>query len=344
MPYHKEIKGYTLIEIMIAIAISLVLIAGASATYIAQNRSYVAQESISEVNTQSKIAQNIIANALKSGGFGTPAEMDLDPVNGYTAVVTQVDNFDAPDAITIVGGFRMIGTLWPNGGGPGMACPASVPLGASQVSINYSGTERFNTSDKRFISIDGVDFAQISNCTPDGNGDCNPNAITIDRSLSQSFPLVDDDGNGTCDTGRPIYLIEDVTFCVDAASSLRRIRRNANVAGCTGAGTSDDDEIAQNIEDLQFAYAMDADGDGQTDDIDSNGIIDSADFMNGNMVTDPSTIRAVRINVLARADRADPNFKSQGNPPAGIENRAHNPTNDDFRRRWWRTIVTMRNQ
>ena len=329
---------------MIAIVISMILIAGASATYIAQTRSYVAQESVSEVNTQSKIAHGLIADTLKSGGFGMPMDMSLDPINGYTSVVTQVDNFNAADAITIVGGFRAIGTIWPVGGGPGMACPASVTLGSKQITLVYSGTERFNLTDKRFISIDGVDFAVITNCTPDGNNDCTPSSITIDRSLTQDFPLADTNGDGQCDSGRPVYLVEDVTFCVDAGSSLRRIRRNANVAACTGQASSDDEEIAQNIEDLQFAYAMDADDNGQTDDMDGSGTINSADFMNGIMVTDPDTIRAVRINVLARADRADPNFRAQGNPPAGIENRAHVPTNDDFRRRWWQTIVTMRNQ
>jgi len=79
-------------------------------------------------------------------------------------------------------------------------------------------------------------------------------------------------------------------------------------------------------------------------DIDGNGTIDGGDFLNGAAVADPSTIRAVRVNILARSDRPDPNYRSLGNPPAAIENRNHNPTNDDFRRRWWQTMVTMRNR
>jgi len=331
MSLHNN-RGYTLAEVIIALMISMILIAASSATYIAQNRSYVAQESVSEVNTQSKIAHDTVASGIRTAGFGTSEDMNMDPVNTYTDMINVIDNTLASDAITVVGGFRMVGTLWPLGGGPGMACPASVPMGDTQIVIDYAGTEGPNTTDKRFISIDGVSFVQVSNCAIGAGGICGAN-ITIDRSLSHNFPLLDTSGDGLCDTGRPVYLVEDVTFCVDGNSDLRRIRRNANAAACTGIATSDDDVIAENIEDLQFAYGIDADGDG---------VLDGGAYVNN--VADPSTIKSIRINVLAMTNRADQNYTGLGNPPATIENRNHAATNDDFRRRWWQTIVTMRNK
>jgi type IV pilus assembly protein PilW len=343
MLFLKNDSGYTLTEVLIAIVIGFILIAGASATYISQNRSYVAQESISEVNTQSKIAHDIITNDLKSAGFGTPLDMNLDPVNTYTTVVIPVDNANAPDAVTLVGGFRIIGTLWPAGVGPGIACPANVALGTTSVRIIYSGTEGPNISDNRFMNIDGIDFIEVSNCTIGADGRCSSTPITLDRPLTQDFPLLDTDGNGLCDTGRPVYLVEDATFCVDNNATLRRIRRNANPVNCTAIGTSDNEAIAENVEDLQFAYAIDADEDGQVDEQLIDGVFDDNDFITG-AVADPATIMAVRVNVLARSDRPDPNYRALGNPPAAIENRNHIPTNDDFKRRWWQTIVTMRNK
>jgi prepilin-type N-terminal cleavage/methylation domain-containing protein len=344
MPHLKSERGYTLTELIIAIAIGTILIAGASATYVTQNRSYVAQESVSEINTQSKIAHDLIVNDIRSAGFGIPTDMNQDPINGFTNIVTPVDNTNTPDAITLVGGYRMIGTLWPAGVGPGAPCPATIPLGSTQVRIIYTGTDAPNTTNNRFLSIDGVDFVQVQACTLGGNGSCDNNTITIDRPLSQEFPLLDTDGDGLCDTGRPVYLVEDATFCVDNNSILRRIRRNANPNNCTGTATSENEAIAENIEDLQFAYAIDANADGRIDDQNGNGTVDAGDFLNGAAVADPSTIRAVRVNILARADRPDPNYLGLGNPPAAIENRNHNPTNDNFRRRWWQSITAMRNQ
>jgi prepilin-type N-terminal cleavage/methylation domain-containing protein len=333
---HKNNNGYTLIEILIAIVISLILIMAASATYVAQSRSYVAQESVSEVNTQSKISHDLIAGEIKSAGFGTPTDMNINPVNGLTTIVTPVDNTTSSDVLTIVGGFRMIGTMWPFGTGPGIACPATIPLGSNIVTITYSGTERPNTTDKRFISIDGIEFKTVQAVTG--------NAITLDSALSLEFPLVDTDGNGTCDTGRPIYLVEDSTFCVDGNQTLRRIRRNAGTANCTAIASSDNDAIAEHIEDLQFAYAVDANSDGQVDDLNGDSAITDADFINGAAVADFSTIKSIRINILARTDKADPNYALLGMPPAVVENRNHAQVADNFRRRWWQSIIRIRNQ
>jgi prepilin-type N-terminal cleavage/methylation domain-containing protein len=343
MLYHKHNYGYTLIELVIAMAIGTILIAAASATYVAQNRSYVAEESISETNTQSKIAQDLLVNDMRSAGFGVPTDMNIDPINGFTTIATPVDSAVNSDAITVVGGFRMVGTLWPPGVNPGSPCPAVVPLGTQQVRIINNGIEGPNMTDNRFISIDGINFATIQNCTILG-GICDSNTLTIDRPLSQNFPVVDIDGDGLCDSGRPVYVVEDATFCVDNNAVLRRIRRNAIPGACASIATSDDDAIAENIEDLQLAYAVDFNNDGQIDDQNGSGTVDAGDFINGGLVINPATIRAVRINILARTDKPDPNYQGLGSPPVAIENRAHAQVPDNFKRRWWQSMITMRNQ
>lgn len=347
MCFLRENKGFTLVEIMVAIIIGLVLIASVSATYVAQERSFVTQESVSEINSQSKIAQDLIANDLKSAGFGIPANMNLDPVNGYTTSVAPVDNnsADQPDAVTIISGTRMIGTLWPSVGGA-VTCPASVPMGTTVVRIVYSGTDGPNVTDKRYLNIDGIQYVQVQSCAL-SDGTCLSMPITLDRPLTQDYPLLDTGGSADCDVGRPVYLVEDTTFCVDANATLRRIRRGANPNNCTAITTSDNDAIAQNIEDLQLAYAIDNNNDGRIDDLNVDGNINALDFVDGNnaaIVANPAIIRAIRINVLAMADRPDMNYRGLGNPPSTIENRNHTPTNDDLRRRWWQSVVSIRNQ
>ena len=332
MKLYRNNRGYTIAEMMVAILIGTMLIAAATATYIAQNRSYTTQESVSEINTQSKIAHDMISNDIKTAGFGVPDDLSADTINTRLTVITPADSSTQPDAITIAGGFRRIGTLWPAGGSPGMACPDEIKMGTTQVSIILSGTVGANTTDRRYLTFDGVDYAEVQSCTLSG-GNCTAGTITLDRPLTATYPLMDPDNDGQCDTGRPVYLVEDVTYCVDANSTLRRIRRNANATTCTGISTSDNEAIAENIEDLQFAYARDNN--------DNDGMIDTA-FENA--PANNSTIQAVRINILARADREDDNYAGQGIPPAAIENRAHNQTADNLRRRWWQKTVTVRNR
>jgi type IV pilus assembly protein PilW len=325
---HRKDRGYSLVELMIAIVIGAILIAASSATYIAQNRSYTVQESVSEINSQAKIALDLIANDIRSAGFGIPADLNADPINGFTTIITPVDSANSSDTITVLSN-SMTGDLWPSGVGPeSIACPALVQMGTIQVNINSNGSDLPNTTNRSFLSIDGVNFVMVQSCAL-VNGNCT-NPITIDRLVLQDFPLLDTNASGNCDTGRPVYLVQNTTFCVDGNMTLRR--GDAGVAACLAGGG---EEIAEFIEDLQFSYGLDANDDG---------MLDGGAFIDGNLVIDPSDIAAVRINILARADRPDVNYGGQGNPPASIENRNHAQTNDNFRRRWWQTTVTLRNK
>ncbi|MBI5665859.1 MAG: PilW family protein [Nitrospirae bacterium] len=346
MELYKNAQGYTIGELMVAIVVGTLLIAASAATYIAQNRSYTTQESVSEINTQSKIAHDMISNDIKTAGFGVPDDLAADPIAGYSTVMNPLDSSTGPDAVTIIGSYRRIGSFWPAGTGPtsGLPCPAGSPtkiqMNTTQVSITLSGTVGANDSDRRFLSFDGVDYAEVKTCTVSGDENNCSGTITLDRPLTASYPLRDTNGDSFCDEGRPVYLVEDVTYCVGgtSGSTLLRIRGNANVAACSGTATSQIDPIAENIEDLQLAYARDT--------LNSDGMVDTA-FQDAPAVpsaTFNSAIQAVRVSVLARADKPDSDYAGQGNPPATIENRNHGETNDDFRRRWWQKTVTVRNR
>jgi hypothetical protein len=99
--------------------------------------------------------------------------------------------------------------------------------------------------------------------------------------------------------------------------------------------------LAQYVEDFQVAYGVDTDDDG---------IVDTFKFAPDNLPLNLSldSILKVRLNLLVRTGREDPNFQGQGNPtsnPIGAieNNNNHPPTNDGFRRRWWQMEVNLRN-
>lgn len=339
---HNNMNGFTLTEVLIAIVISFLLVAAATGTYISQNRSYVAQESVSEVNVQTQIAHDLVSGTIRSAGFGVdPNDLPGNPIgaNAYTTVITPLDSAAGSDAVTIVIG-RLIGQLWPPGVGPGtMACAPSPPLttvpNALVYGIQYAGTVVPNNTDRSNLSIDGIEAASVVGV---GVG-----TVTLSQQLSNNYPLLDTDTDTFCDTGRPVYLVEDVTFCLDGNNTLRRIRRDAVLPACTGLPNSDDEAIADNVEDFQLAYAVDADGNGQIDDLNGNGMLDDGDFVDGGAVVDNATIRSVRVNILALTDKADINYQGLGSPPAQIENNPLVQAPDDFKRRWLQKIVKIRN-
>jgi prepilin-type N-terminal cleavage/methylation domain-containing protein len=86
--------------------------------------------------------------------------------------------------------------------------------------------------------------------------------------------------------------------------------------------------LARNIEDLQFAYVF-ADGDQANAPNDTDG----------DATNNPADIRSVRIDLLVRSDRVDPDFN--GARPA-LEDHGVGPT-DHYRRRLLTTVVSVRN-
>jgi len=340
---HGREGGFTLTELMVALAVGMMLIAASYATFIAQNRSHVAQEGVSEVNTQSNIVFTMLANDLKMAGFGTSERMNEDPVGGFSSPITVTDSSTAPDSVTVVAGFRLIGSLgtitWnlaedTNGDGTRDA----VPFDTNVIRIYNPGG--LSLADGDGISIDGVQFAYVAGAPSQINS--NEWDVTLDRGTASQYPILDLTGDGLPDNGggRPVYRVQPVTYAV--------------VADCNADGNTDDpclrrttstdsDTVGEHIEDMQFALAVDSDENGSVDDVSANGQFDEADFVDGSAVTNPETIRLVRVNVLARTKDPDPNMAGQGNPPASIENRNHAPTNDGFKRRWWRSMVKVRN-
>ena len=347
MLLHKCNKGYTLVEIIIAIVIGLILIASVMATYVVQTRSNVSQQGVAEVTDQSKVAHDMIANNIKMAGFGAPDNMTQHSINNITTVIDPFDSTSAPDAITIVGGFRMIGTIWPNGTAPKTPCPAYVEYEDTTIDILLSSDLVPDTNEMKYLSFDGIQYVEATSVsttydTTDGDRPLISNT-TFDPPLPLYFPLIDTTSNGNCDTGRPVYLVEAVTYCI-RDTKLYRIWRNATAATCTANSGSDEEIIANNIEDLQFAYAIDSNGDGQLDTNGSNIVYYNAKGSPA-LTANPSTIRAVRINILARGSKPDLNFLSQGVQPANVENRDYDKSKDpdDFRRRWWQATVKIRN-
>lgn len=121
------------------------------------------------------------------------------------------------------------------------------------------------------------------------------------------------------DAGSLVFLAKAITYGLDFTPSAHPcLRRDDN----TGTGAT---LIATNIEDLQFAY-QDSDGTWHDN------------------PPDPEDILAVRISVLARSDREDPEWKRSvaGLRPA-VEDHSAAAQGDGYRRRLMTTVVEVRN-
>jgi prepilin-type N-terminal cleavage/methylation domain-containing protein len=229
--------GFTLVELMIAIFISMIIITATYAAYISQQRSFTSQDQVTEMNSTSKIALDTISNDIRETGFGLPSDLTTiqrsagcPGINGYLQSINITDRTSGTDEITILGGFRLVGNI-----------SADVSMGSTILTLSSTGN--LNITDRSYISIAGLGFAIISGISG--------NTLTLHDSTpaDRRYP-----------PGMPVYLVENITYRV-VNRRLYKIRRlNSGVCSTN----SDVDVIAENIDDFQVA-TVDTNSDGTTD-------------------------------------------------------------------------------
>src|SRR4030065_201652 len=100
-------RGVTLIELLIALVISAILVAGIYRVFISTQRSYMVQDQVVEMQQNVRGAINKMMREIRMVNFGRVVSFDelsisfisnVLPVNGFATVLTA-----NPDNITIVG-------------------------------------------------------------------------------------------------------------------------------------------------------------------------------------------------------------------------------------------------
>lgn len=77
----KKGKGYTLIELLVSMAIAMVVLGALSGSFISQTKAYNAQENINEMQQNARAAMDLMAREIKMAGY--------DPTGAsFAAVVT----------------------------------------------------------------------------------------------------------------------------------------------------------------------------------------------------------------------------------------------------------------
>ncbi|MFA4910267.1 MAG: prepilin-type N-terminal cleavage/methylation domain-containing protein [Desulfobacteria bacterium] len=82
----KNEPGFTLIEIMIALAIAGILLVSIYNLYISQSRTYTVQEQVSEMQQNARVAMNIISRDIRMAGFNPTGAT----FNGLTYGTSQI--------------------------------------------------------------------------------------------------------------------------------------------------------------------------------------------------------------------------------------------------------------
>jgi len=223
----KKAQGITLIELLIALVISSILIAGIYRTFIQQQKSYATQDQVADMQQNVRVAINRMMREIRMAGFGNVQGVLPVTFPGVGRTYPDVINPDLP----VVGAFTIVSAIGGNATllkQPGDSVGAII-LGSNQIQV--SALAEFDTNDRRYISIGGLESHFIT--AIDGAN----NILTLNTDVGNFYNT-----NGST----LVYAIRGISYQIANDASGRPIlRRDENIGGGF-------QPVADNIEAIEF--------------------------------------------------------------------------------------------
>ncbi len=279
-------KGFSLIELMIAITLGLLLMAGVLQIFLASKQTYTSNNALSRVQESGRFAIDFLTNDIRHAGYrgeciATPNNLLNESGVGYNA-----DLFDLTE---IMDGRDSASPSWVTdrvagdvihvkyaASLPGVTASGNTPANANAISLTAASGVAQGTI---IIVSDplGCDIFQNRN---------NSNAHALSRG-STGAPGNKNPGSNpfshAYDSSMEILKLQSVSYYIgnNAADTLRSLRR-INFS----TGTAVDEELVEGVQDMQILYGV----------ADSNKQVGS--YVTANNVTNWDNVVSVRIYLL----------------------------------------------
>ena len=185
-------KGFTLIELMVALVLSFILVGAIYGTFTSQQKSYTVQDQVAEAQQNARMAMNILMRDIRMAGYGMPDDPIKIGKNTYSnAIGITKDTTKHPfDSITLVGAF----------GAPRGYLDRTLSAGSSSIYLWPSSkdfSKEFDTADNKYIFIGGIDKLWVTGVSG--------NKIDLNGSTTVRYPTgILSAGVGNGDTDIPL--------------------------------------------------------------------------------------------------------------------------------------------
>lgn len=222
----KKEKGLTLVELVVALAISAVLVAAVYRTFVRQNKTFTVQEQVVEMQQSARASISRMMEDLRMAGFGNVSMVLPASVGGRTFPNVINPDSPAPGALTIV-----------SASGEGVVITAVPSLSQITLSriVDGQGQPLFDLGDRRYVSVGGLESYAISAI------DTVTKTLTLNGVLKYN-PIP----NST-----RVYPIRALSYQVVSEGGVMTLERDEN----TGAGLQ---PLADDIEGLGFEFLDEA--------------------------------------------------------------------------------------
>ncbi|WP_455208155.1 PilW family protein [Kaarinaea lacus] len=286
-------KGLTLVEIMVAITISLVLLAGVIKIFQSAKQSYNIQQALSRIQENARLMTDVMIRDITASGY-------LGCLGSTNAVVNTLNdqsaNYDFATAIQgAEGGVGSPDSITIRRASEATAIPVVEPMAHQEASLKLDSTHM------NYASLQQWDVVTVSDCAgaavfmitndPDNTGVIEHDANVVATSGGNTGQSnVEDDlqrtfGSPTASTAK-IYRVGTTSYQVLPSSSGRPT---------TSLFVTPGGELVEGVEDLQIQYGL-----GSTPPNNSTPAI-AEQYVDADQVTDWNDVVSIRITFLVNS-------------------------------------------
>lgn len=299
MPCERQ-RGFSLVELMIAMTIGFIVLAGIGYLYVESRQAFRSMDNLSRMQESARYALEIMARDIRMAGYrgcasssgdfhntlskGTESAYNFGlPINGYDGVganwtpalptdtggLNNLNILDGTDAIILRSAF-------------GSGTTVSKQPGNSSADLQITTPNDLAINDIVLVTnCKAATVFQVTNMNVNGTGQ------NVVHNTGTSSP-----GNSTKDlvenysaSGGEIIKMQSKSYIIRTGASGRpALWQFDNYKPAAGDNPA---EIAEGVENMQILYGIDAD---------SNGIVES--YSAANAVANWSLVAAVRISLL----------------------------------------------
>jgi len=295
--------GFTIIEMMIAIAVIGIVTSQVLAVFTSQHRTYIAQERVISIQEDARLVADMILMDVRMAGFMVPVASGIASIDGGTGAADVLCSSDG-----------------------------SV-ISASSLA---EATARF---DRARLTSDlgaGANTVALAAADMDIDGDSN-NDFAVNRGI-----IIAGGTNSHCARITAVTT-SSITFTPGTPAGFSVATTNgravpASIYEVSGSGLRRNNLlISSQVEDLQIEFAVDANGNGLIE-----GSATPSEFPVHDLDGfDTGLIRGVQLSVLTRTLSNDQELAGPGRQ--AVANRAASGTADGYRRRLATVIAAPRN-
>lgn len=325
-------QGLSLIELMVAMAMGLALMAGLIAVVVSSQVANRAVTNIGAMQEGGRFAADFLAQSITMADHWGGVEVkEVDMAPGLITAVGSCDGAWVTDLDQSIRGYEGAAAIASVAGFPsGCIAAGQYVAGTDLLTLKYSGTSGMADDHSA-----GADNGRLYIRSRTGSG---ATLFVGSSDVSGTYPITDgwviypfvietffispcSNINGACDDGVPTLVRQTIHKTSQNATQLTL------------------EPLIENIETLQFQYGSDSDGDGNVDRFDSAGT-----------VPDWTEVQTVRFSLLARSPDTEANYTDSksythdGYMVSGAASTVIATADQAFHRKQYSRVIQIRNR